>query len=90
MRLAEAAEHSFARHETFHPRYSWFRKSYAHVDADSGIAARSPRRRSAWARTWPFATPSGGAATLRSAGPVMPLRSRTRYRGGVRGVAPVV
>lgn len=29
MRLAEAAEGVFARHETFHPRYGWFRKAYA-------------------------------------------------------------
>lgn len=29
MRLAEAAEPTFARHETFHPRYGWFRKAYA-------------------------------------------------------------
>ena len=37
MRLADMAERSFARHETFHPRYSWFRKAYAHVAADGGI-----------------------------------------------------
>lgn len=29
MRLPEAAERIFARHETFHPRYGWFRKAYA-------------------------------------------------------------
>ena len=40
MRLAEAAERSFARHETFHPRYSWFRKAYAHVTDDGGIFSR--------------------------------------------------
>ena len=40
MRLAEAAERSFARHETFHPRYSWFRKAYSHVAADGGIFSR--------------------------------------------------
>ena len=40
MRLAEAAERSFARHETFHPRYSWFRKAYAHVVEDGGIFTR--------------------------------------------------
>ena len=40
MRLAEAAERSFARHETFHPRYSWFRKAYAHVNEDHGIFSR--------------------------------------------------
>ena len=37
MRLAEAAERSFARHETFHPRYSWFRKAFTHV-AEDGAA----------------------------------------------------
>ena len=35
MRLAEAAVRSFARHETFHPRYGWFRKAYS-------VAARDP------------------------------------------------
>ena len=40
MRLAEAAERSFARHETFHPRYSWFRKAYSHVNEDPGIFSR--------------------------------------------------
>ena len=40
MRLAEAAERSFARHETFHPRYSWFRKAYAHVTDDPRIFSR--------------------------------------------------
>ena len=29
MRLAEAAQPTFARHETFHPRYGWFRKAYS-------------------------------------------------------------
>ena len=28
MRLVEAASPTFARHETFHPRYGWFRKAY--------------------------------------------------------------
>lgn len=28
MRLVDAAEPAFARHETFHPRYGWFRKAY--------------------------------------------------------------
>ena len=37
MRLADAAERTFARHETFHPRYGWFRKAYAFVAQDSGI-----------------------------------------------------
>ena len=40
MRLAEVAERSFARHETFHPRYGWFRKAYAHVAADGRIFSR--------------------------------------------------
>ena len=29
MRLVDAAVPVFARHETFHPRYGWFRKAYA-------------------------------------------------------------
>lgn len=29
MRLVDAASPMFARHETFHPRYGWFRKAYA-------------------------------------------------------------
>lgn len=40
MKLTEAADRSFARHETFHPRYSWFRKAYAHVERDGGIFGR--------------------------------------------------
>ena len=28
MRLVEAASPTFAKHETFHPRYGWFRKAY--------------------------------------------------------------
>ena len=40
MRLAEAAERVFARHETFHPRYGWFRKAYAYVGDDPRIFAR--------------------------------------------------
>lgn len=31
MRLIDAAKPMFARHETFHPRYGWFRKAYACV-----------------------------------------------------------
>ena len=34
MRLVQAAEPFFARHETFHPRYGWFRKAYAAVGSD--------------------------------------------------------
>ena len=37
MRLVEAAERVFARHETFHPRYGWFRKAYTFVGDDSKI-----------------------------------------------------
>ena len=40
MRLADAAERTFARHETFHPRYGWFRKAYAFVAQDSGVFSR--------------------------------------------------
>lgn len=35
MRLTEATEPTFARHETFHPRYGWFYKAYE-------FAARDP------------------------------------------------
>ena len=31
MRLVDAAKPTFARHETFHPRYGWFRKAHAFV-----------------------------------------------------------
>jgi len=34
VRLAEAASPVFARHETFHPRYGWFRKAYRSVAED--------------------------------------------------------
>ena len=34
MRLVDAAVPMFARHETFHPRYGWFRKAYTHVARD--------------------------------------------------------
>lgn len=37
MRLVEAARPVFARHETFHPRYGWFRKAYAAAARDPGI-----------------------------------------------------
>lgn len=40
MRLADAAKPTFARHETFHPRYGWFRKAYSHVDADPHVFSR--------------------------------------------------
>ena len=37
MRLTEAAERVFARHETFYPRYGWFRKAYAFVGENPKI-----------------------------------------------------
>ena len=40
MRLVEASEPTFARHETFHPRYGWFRKAYAFVARDPRIFSR--------------------------------------------------
>ena len=40
MRLVEAAEPMFARHETFHPRYGWFRKAYSFVAADRRVFVR--------------------------------------------------
>ena len=40
MRLVEATEPTFARHETFHPRYGWFRKAYTFVSKDAHIFLR--------------------------------------------------
>lgn len=40
MRLVEAALPMFARHETFHPRYGWFRKAYACAARDPSVFAR--------------------------------------------------
>ena len=40
MRLVEAAEATFARHETFHPRYGWFRKAYAAAAEDPFVFAQ--------------------------------------------------
>ena len=40
MRLTEAAVPVFARHETFHPRYGWFRKAYRSVAEDERIFDR--------------------------------------------------
>ena len=37
MRLTDAAKRVFARHETFHPRYGWFRKAYESVGEDPRI-----------------------------------------------------
>ena len=37
MRLVDAAKPTFARHETFHPRYGWFRKAHAFVANDPRI-----------------------------------------------------
>lgn len=40
MRLTAAAEPTFARHETFHPRYGWFRKAYAAAAEDPFVFGR--------------------------------------------------
>lgn len=40
MRLVDAAKPTFARHETFHPRYGWFRKAYSFVAADPRVFIR--------------------------------------------------
>ena len=40
MRLVDAAKPMFARHETFHPRYGWFRKAYSFVAADPHVFSR--------------------------------------------------
>ena len=37
MRLTEAAEPVFARHETFHPRYGWFRKAYTFASRNGNV-----------------------------------------------------
>lgn len=37
MRLVDAAKPTFARHETFHPRYGWFRKAHAFAADDPHI-----------------------------------------------------
>ncbi|MGQ0680568.1 MAG: DUF4007 family protein [Actinomycetota bacterium] len=37
MRLAQAAEESFARHETFHPRWGWFTKAVQRAGEDPEI-----------------------------------------------------
>ena len=40
MRVVDAAKPTFARHETFHPRYGWFRKAYSVVAADPHVFSR--------------------------------------------------
>ena len=40
MRLVDAAVPGFARHETFHPRYGWFRKAYAETARDPHVFGR--------------------------------------------------
>jgi hypothetical protein len=40
VRLIEAAEPTFARHETFHPRYGWFRKAYVVAREDPQVFGR--------------------------------------------------
>ena len=37
MRLVEAAKPVFARSETFHPRYSWFRKAFTFTDTNPDV-----------------------------------------------------
>lgn len=37
MRLTDAAKRTFARHETFHPHYGWFRKAYSVVEEAPGV-----------------------------------------------------
>ncbi|WP_419945065.1 DUF4007 family protein [Candidatus Poriferisodalis sp.] len=39
MQLSEAAQPVFARHETFHPRYGWFRKAYVAASRDPYVFA---------------------------------------------------
>lgn len=40
MRLTDAAVATFARHETFHPRYGWFRKAYSAAAEDPFVFGR--------------------------------------------------
>ena len=40
MRLLDATKPMFARHETFHPRYGWFRKAYRFAAEDPHIFSR--------------------------------------------------
>ena len=40
MRLVDAAQPWFARHETFHPRYGWFRKAYTETARDRRVFSR--------------------------------------------------
>ena len=40
MRLLDATKPMFARHETFHPRYGWFRKAYRFTTTDPHIFSR--------------------------------------------------
>ena len=40
MRPLDAAKPMFARHETFHPRYGWFRKAYRFAATDPRIFSR--------------------------------------------------
>ena len=40
MRLVDAAQPMFARHETFHPRYGWFRKAYSFVATNPHVFSR--------------------------------------------------
>src|SRR5262249_11639912 len=40
VRLIDAAEPTFARHETFHPRYGWFRKAYRFAALDPLVFGR--------------------------------------------------
>lgn len=40
MRLVDAALPWFARHETFHPRYGWFRKAYTQTARDPYVFGR--------------------------------------------------
>ena len=40
MRLVDAVQPWFARHETFHPRYGWFRKAYTQTARDPHVFGR--------------------------------------------------
>ena len=60
--LANAAFPSFARHETFHPRFGWLRKAVSE-SSKSGDVLLTPRRQSSLvsARTWLPLSATGGS-----------------------------
>ena len=50
MRLEAACSDTFARHETFHPRFGWFRKAFVAAADDPNVF--HDRRRHGASRRW--------------------------------------